>query len=170
MSERTDFSIKGRRLLATPYHYTASGLANIFLLNGVTETTTGYGPMVHIDNINGLHRAIGLHIAEKPEPIIGTEFRFLRRQLALTQEALANRMHVSDQTIANYEKGKTGLGPADPFLRALYLVHVLPDQTRVDVLKPMVEKGARRAPGKLPDVARLVVGEGWQEGGRRRAA
>jgi len=170
MSKRAEFFMRGRELLAEPHHYLASGLPNVFLLNGVTETVTSYGPMLHIENIHGLHRAIGLHIAEKPQAITGGEFRFLRRQLGLTQGALASRMHVSDQTIANYEKDKTGLGPADPFIRALYLVHVLPDQTRVEVLKPMMEKKAKSTPKKLPDVTRLKVVEGWRESGRRQAA
>jgi hypothetical protein len=33
--------------------------------------------MVHVENINGLHRAIGLHIVEEEEPMSGAEFRFL---------------------------------------------------------------------------------------------
>ena len=80
-SERADFFIEGRELLAKPYHYLASGLDTIFLLNGVTEKDTDYGPMVHIENINGLHRAIGLHIVEKTEAMKGPEFSFLRKQM-----------------------------------------------------------------------------------------
>jgi hypothetical protein len=78
-------------------------------------------------------------------------------------------MHVTDQTIANYEKGKTGLGPADPFIRALYLVHILPDRTRVDVLKPMMDRTSNRKPKKLAAVSRSQVAEGWQQG-RNEAA
>ena len=164
MSKRIEFFIKGRELLAEPYAYREIGLGNIILLNGVTTTQTPYGPMTHIEYIHGLHRAIGLAIAEKSEPMSGAEFRFLRKQLGLTQAELAARMHVTDQTIANYEKGRTGLGPADPFMRALYLVHILPDRTRVEVLKPMVEGPAKRKSSKLPAVPRSQVGEGWQHG------
>ena len=81
-----------------------------------------------------------------------------------TQAELATRMHVTDQTIANYEKGKTGFGPADPFIRALYLVHILPDRTRVEVLKPMVEGAGKKKSRKLAAVPRLQVVEGWQQG------
>jgi DNA-binding transcriptional regulator YiaG len=162
MSERVEFFIEGKDLLATPYRYEAAGLDGIFLLNGVTTTDTAYGPMIHIENIHGLHRAIGLHIAEKPEPMTGPEFRFLRKQLELTQSALAKQMRVTDQTVANYEKGKTSLGSADAFMRALYLVHILPEQTRVAVLKPMIETAA--AVGKkLSDLQRRKIVEGWSE-------
>jgi transcriptional regulator with XRE-family HTH domain len=163
MSKRIEFFIKGRELLPEPYPYREIGLGNIVLLNGVTTAQTPYGPMTHIESIHGLHRAIGLAIAEMSAPMRGAEFRFLRKQLGLTQAELAARMHVTDQTIANYEKGKTGLGPADPFLRALYLVHILPNRTRVEVLKPMVERTANKKPKKLPAVSRSQVAEGWQQ-------
>lgn len=169
MSKRIEFFFKGRELLPEPYAYREIGLGNIVLLNGVTTTQTPYGPMTHIECIHGLHRAIGLGIAEKAEPMSGAEFRFLRKQLGLTQAELAARMHVTDQTIANYEKGKTGLGPADPFMRALYLVHILPNRTRVEVLKPMVERTVKRKSKKLLAVPRSQVGEGWQQG-RNEAA
>src|SRR6516225_423619 len=102
MSERAEFLLKGQELLAEPYHYRASGLDDIYLLNGVTFEETPYGPMVTIKKLNGLHRAIGLHIVEKAEPMTGAEFRFLRKQIGFTQAQLGKRLRVSDQTIANY--------------------------------------------------------------------
>src|SRR5258708_22045040 len=140
MTERAEFWIKGREQLAEPYQYSASGLNNVFLLNGVTIENTTYGPMVNIENLNGLHHAIGLYIIEKSEPMTGPEFRFLRKQMELTQEELAAMMKTTDQTIANYEKGKTAdLGPADPFMRLTYLLHIVPEATRADVLRQVAE-------------------------------
>jgi transcriptional regulator with XRE-family HTH domain len=160
MTKRAEFFIRGRDSLAKPYHYQASGLDNIFLLNGVSETNTPHGPMIHIEDIHGLNLAIGLHIAEKPEPMTGAEFRFLRKQLGLSQLQLAARAGVTDQTIANYEKGKVNaLGSADPFLRAIYLVHILPAQTRIRVLKLMMEKVRQ----KLPEVPRRSIVGAWRE-------
>jgi transcriptional regulator with XRE-family HTH domain len=162
----SDFYIKGKRRLAKPFHYKAIGLDNVYLLNGVVVDETAYGAMVHIDNINGLHHAIGLHIVEKREPMIGAEFRFLRKQLQLTQEELAKIMRVTYPTIANYEKGETRLGPADALIRDLYLFKVLPDQTRMGSIKPMID-----APGKkLADVPRQRIVECWQEDEELEAA
>jgi len=62
MSQRAEFCIKGQDFLAVPYHYKASGLDCVFLLNGVTTQETPYGSMVTIKNVHGLHRAIGLSI------------------------------------------------------------------------------------------------------------
>jgi transcriptional regulator with XRE-family HTH domain len=168
MSERAAFFIKGKEFLAEPYHYLASGLDNIFLLNGVSKTMTDYGPMLHIKNINGLHRAVGLHIVEKAEPMSGPEFRFLRKQMGLSQSELADHLGVTDQTIANYEKGKSKMGPADPLMRTCYLLSVLPEQTRVEVIKAMMPP-AQRARKKLPDVPRRKLVEHWMENELRAA-
>lgn len=168
MSDRTDFYMEGREFLAEPYHYAESGLDNIFLLNGVSETMTDYGPMVHIENINGLHRAIGLHIVEKEEPMSGPEFRFLRKQMGLNQAELAKDLAVSDQTIANYEKGNTRLGPADALMRACYLLSVLPAETRVEAVKSVLRPAPRKRK-RLPDVPRRRLVERWAESELRPA-
>jgi DNA-binding transcriptional regulator YiaG len=140
-------------LLAKPYHYEASGLDNVYLRSG----KTAYGQMIHIANVPGLHRAIGLHIVEKAEPLTGPEFRFLRKQIGLSQAALAKRMQVTDQTIANYEKGHVGIGTADPFMRAMYLLHVLPEGTRLEVVKKMVERQRTAKPRKsIPNIQQIV--------------
>jgi DNA-binding transcriptional regulator YiaG len=158
MTERTSFFMKGREFLAEPYHYVESGLDNIFLLNGVSEEKTDYGPMVHVENINGLHRAIGLHIVEKPEPMTGRELRFLRKQMSMTQSELAAHLGVTDQTVANYEKGKTEFGPADGWMRIHYLLSILPEETRLGVIRAVTE-----AHKKLPDVPRRQLVERWME-------
>jgi transcriptional regulator with XRE-family HTH domain len=99
----------------------------------------------------------------------GAEFRFLRKQLELTQAELASIMKTSDQTIANYEKGKTSeLGPADPFMRLTYLLHVVPEETRAEVLKEVAERLGTKA-AKLPDVPRTKIVQKWR-GGKMAAA
>ena len=163
MSERAEFFIKGPQLLTEPYHYVASGLPNVFLLNGVSEANTPYGPMATIEDINGLHNAIGLYIIENPEQMTGAEFRFLRKQLELTQKQLGCYLRVNEQTVANYEKGNTGLGPADPQMRMLYLISVLPEQTRLEVLKDMTAKISSRERAELPQVSRRQIAQCWQE-------
>jgi putative transcriptional regulator len=162
MSERAEFWIKGRKRLAEPFLYSACGLNYIFLLNGVTIEDTSYGPMVNIENLNGLHHAIGLHIIEKSEPMVGAEFRFLRKQMELTQAELACLMRVSEQTIANYEKGKTAdLGPADPFMRLAYLLHIVPKGTGTELLKKLAARSGIDAE-RLPDVSRRKIVQNWR--------
>ena len=107
MTPRAEFHIKGRPRLAEPYHLKGVGLPNIYLLNGVkVEHDPDYGRLVTIDNVDGLHRAIGLHIVEKRDRMTGDELRFLRKQMNLSQAALAKRLRVTDQTVANYETSR----------------------------------------------------------------
>ena len=164
MSERAEFCIAGRDLLAEPYHYRASGLDYVFLLNGVTMRQTPYGPMVAVKNPHGLHRAIGLHIVENPKPMAGLEFRFLRKQMGLTQRQLATWMRTSEQTVANYEKGKTEPGPADAFMRMAYFLHIVPEGTPADVLKALADRLGTGPRPRLPDLARRKIVQRWREG------
>lgn len=165
MKQRAEFCMKNADLLAEPYQYVASGLDNIYLLNGVSHDDTPYGKMVTIKNLNGLHRAIGLHIIEQQEQMTGPEFRFLRKQIGLTQAELANMMRVTDQTVANYEKGNTtDFGPADAFMRMTYFFHIIPDDMRAKIIKAMAEDIARRDDKKgITNVSRLKIVDGWRE-------
>jgi hypothetical protein len=82
-------------------------------------------------------------------------------------------MGVTDQTIANYEKGKSGkdgIGPADAYMRALYLLRILPEQTRVEAIKPLIDVPARNARPKLPQAPRQKIVEGWSETDPRKVA
>jgi hypothetical protein len=66
-------------------------------------------------------------------------------------------MNTTDQTIANYEKGKTAdFGPADPFMRLIYLVYVVPEDERAGILKQMGEQA------KLPDLTWRKIVQQWQ--------
>lgn len=172
MTQRAEFCIKGAELLAEPYHYEASGLPNIYLLSGVSHHDTPYGQMVTIKNLNGLHLAIGLHIIGRQVQMTGPEFRFLRKQMHLTQREVADMMRVTDQTVANYEKGVTeDFGPADAFMRMTYFLHVIPDDMRPKVIKAMADDIARRKDKRgLPDVARLKMVGDWREHQHAHAA
>ncbi len=85
------------------YHYKTCGLDGIYLRNGYTEKSTPYGDAFAINNIEGLHRAIGLHIAVGPEKLSGKEFRFLRKEMDFTQKSLADILDYDRQTIIKWE-------------------------------------------------------------------
>jgi DNA-binding transcriptional regulator YiaG len=169
MTARAKFSIPGEDLLAEPYRYQASGLDYVFLLNGVAREATQHGIMVSIKNIHGLHRAIGLHIVEKSVPMAGAEFRFLRKQMGLTQRTLATLMRTSEQAVATCESNKTKSGPADALMRMTYLLHVVPEATRADVLRPMIDQWAAGEHAKLPDGPRRKIVQLWREGSNAAA-
>jgi DNA-binding XRE family transcriptional regulator len=122
--------------------------------------------MMHVDNINGLHRAIGLHIIEKENPMSRPEFRFLRSQMGLSRAELAKDFGVSDQTIANYEKG-IPIGPADVLIRAWYLLSASRGDA-VGAVNPVLRPGPRKRK-KLADVPRRRLVERWVENELRDA-
>jgi putative transcriptional regulator len=173
MSKRMEFYIKGRPLLEKPYHLSDIGLPNVYLLNGVEiEDDPDYGKLVTITDIHGLHHAIGFRIITKLEPMTGDEMRFLRKQMSLTQEALASRLSVGVQTVANYEKGKTAnLGPADPMMRMLYALHVLPREEHAELYRGFLDAimDVKLKP-KMPEPVRRKISGRWHDDGHRIAA
>lgn len=103
------------------YHYLSCGLDNIYLLNGYEVHETEDGPTYGIHNFDALHRAIALGLVNKPAPLNGKEFRFLRVELDLSQKAIADLFGYTDQTVANWEKGKTEIQVlADATIRQYY--------------------------------------------------
>jgi DNA-binding transcriptional regulator YiaG len=160
MTARYEFALKGRRHLPKPYHFKASGLPNVYLLSGVKiERDADYGELVTIDHLPDLMMAIAFSLVRKPERLTGGEMRFLRKRMGATQSDLGAELWVSEQTIANCEKGKTDAGPADRALRFLFLAHVADDMGIAEELRMEAEKlmrpsqRDRRAPKAGPWLA-----------------
>lgn len=138
MSDRAEFHVRGQPLDGTPLHYTASGLDYVYLSNGFTvEDDPDYGRIVTIENVDDLHCAIGLHIIQKKRGLTGAEFRFLRKQMKLKQKELAHGWGMDEQTVANYEKGKTIPTASDHLMRLEFALWMMPPDTRAEVLKEL---------------------------------
>ena len=104
------------------YHYTDSGLDNVYLENGYTIHPTPYGEGVSIQNSESLHKAISRWLITRPVPLNGAELRFLRTEMECTQRDLAGIIGATEQTLRLWEKGRTKHipGTADRLLRVLY--------------------------------------------------
>ena len=103
--------------------YTGCGLRNVWLQNGYTVKQTPHGKAVAIQDVDGLHRVLALMITRKPR-MSGAEFRFLRKELDLSQAALAQMFGYDAQTIALWEKNKVRVPRlADRMLRLIYREH-----------------------------------------------
>jgi DNA-binding transcriptional regulator YiaG len=106
------------------YHYVESGLDNIWLRNGYLEEKTAYGPTLAFNDIAGLHRSISLAVVEQSGELRGTEIRFLRRQLDMSQASLAELIGVTSHSLALWEKGEAPItSPADKLLRLMVKGH-----------------------------------------------
>jgi DNA-binding transcriptional regulator YiaG len=102
------------------YHYRECGLRNVWLANGYEVRETPYGKGISINDIPGLHRAIGRSLICKGGKLTGTELRFLRTELGLSQAKLAEALGNEAQTVALWEKKGSQPRMADRFVRALY--------------------------------------------------
>ena len=103
--------------------YTGCGVRNVWLQNGYTVKQTPHGKAVAIQDVDGLHRVLALMITRKPR-MSGAEFRFLRKELNLSQAALAQMFGYDAQTIALWEKNKQRVPRlADRMLRLIYREH-----------------------------------------------
>jgi len=116
-------SSSGRAL--QPFHYTASGLSDVWLVNGFHIEQTPDGPALSIEDADGLHDAIARSIVTAKRPIGAAELRYLRKLLGLSQANVARLIGVSDQTIARWEKAETVIDPAaDRLIRFVVLEHL----------------------------------------------
>ena len=118
------------------FHYTDCGLLNVWLANGYKTIRTPYGKATSIEDVAGLHRTIGIRLAKEKPHLIGCEFRFLRKEINLSQAMLGALMGYTDgQQIAKWEKAARVPKLADGALRQLFLESVNEKNTQfTDIL------------------------------------
>lgn len=102
------------------YHYTRSGLDNIWLINGFEIHETPYGKGVSVQDVEGLHKVIGKAIIAKSGRITGKECRFLRIGLEMSQKRIGELVGKDAQTIARWEKSDELNQDADFVVRHIY--------------------------------------------------
>lgn len=163
MTHTRRFGVRGQKLAKHPYQYRACGLDDVYLTSGFEAKNTAYGPSVTIHDIPGLHRAIGHSIIIDNKPLTAREFRFLRKNMDMTQEALAARLRVDVQTVARYEKDQTAIpGATDMVVRIMFAVHIAPPERREEIMEEVaaiIEDQLSEATGADKEFGP----EGWRE-------
>lgn len=102
------------------YHYTESGLRNVWLANGYKVRNVAGEAAVAVHDLDQLHQAIGRSLARKPK-LTGTEVRFLRKEMGISQKRLADMLGSTEQTVSLWERhGRMPVG-YDRLMRAFYL-------------------------------------------------
>ncbi len=102
------------------YHYTESGLNSIWLANGYKIHATAFGKGVAVEDVDGLPRCIALHLINNKPNMSGAEFRFLRKELDMSQANLATAIGKDAQSVARWEKHGRVPKMADRFLRVIF--------------------------------------------------
>jgi DNA-binding transcriptional regulator YiaG len=113
------------------YHYTESGLQNVWLKNGYVIHKTPYGGGASIQDVPGLHRAICSVLTKLPK-LTGAEFRFLRKELEMSQKALATLLGTSEQNVSLWERRGRVPRTTDRLIKLIYLEKV---QKNVKILE-----------------------------------
>ena len=168
MTHARRFVREGEQAAAKPYHYRACGLDDVYLLSGFERKETAYGPTTFIHDVPGLHRAIGLNLTESPKPLSPREFRFLRKNMNLTQEHLAKRLRVDAQTVARYEKDQTSIpGATDTVLRMMFLLFACSKEERDELLayiRELLEEKRNESAAATDKSFSFTPDRGWSEG------
>ena len=140
------------------YHYTESGLSNVYLVNGFNVEVIDEEEYTSIDDMNGLHRTIALAIVDSNSPLTNEEFKFLRIELNLSQKVLANSFGVNEQTIARYEKNETKIPrTTDASLRSLFMESLDKNNPVGHFLELLAE-----AEAAAEDIRLEEVGDHWK--------
>lgn len=103
------------------FHYTSCGLRDVWLANGYHAIKTPYGEAVSIEDLEGLHKALGHLLVTYRPKLTGAEFRFLRKELDMSQHRLAELLGNSEQSVALWEKKGHVPKWADRFIRLIYI-------------------------------------------------
>ena len=135
-------------------HYTDCGLRNIWLKNGYRHRKTPYGPGTAIEDLPGLHRAIGLWIVRSRPRLTGAELRFLRKELDISQKRLAEILGVEEQTVSLWERRGKMPKMADRFARALYREHAEGNAKIQDIVERLAAKDKKEREARRAEFAR----------------
>ncbi|SOY86833.1 hypothetical protein [Cupriavidus taiwanensis] len=104
------------------YHYTDSGLKNVWLANGYEILRTPYGKGVAIRDLDGLFVAICIALAKRPSPLTGSEFRYVRSVgLMESQAGLAKLLGSNEELVTRWEASGKVPSWADKLVRLIYL-------------------------------------------------
>lgn len=117
------------------YHYTDSGLNNVWLKSGFNIVDTPYGRGVSIDDADGLHALLATDLTKKPGRLTGKELRFFAHNAApFTAEFCqhASRSGTGRQSLE--EAGKVPK-PADAMMQMPLLEKVRGDEKMSEITK-----------------------------------
>lgn len=117
-------SAKVKTIEPEQYHYTLSGLENVYLRGGVIEYICAEcgERSTAIKNIRNLHKVLAFSLISAKRRLDGKELRFLREYLGYSADDLAGIMDYSVETIRKIESNsQKPKATYDNFLKILVL-------------------------------------------------
>jgi DNA-binding transcriptional regulator YiaG len=140
------------------YHYTESGLQNVWLANGFKTRKVAGGVAVAIIDLEGLHEAIGRNLAHKGH-LTGGEFRFLRKELDLSQKRVASLVGKSEEAVSKWERLGHVPNSATRLVQGIYLETIDGDIK----FRQLVEELAELDRVHQEKIVFEDTAEGWRE-------
>lgn len=145
-----------------PILYRGSGLDGIYLCNGYERQQINGEWFTSIEDIEGLHVAIGMYLVEHKPTLASDEIRFIRNVMDRTQGEIAEALGVDEQTVARWEKGKTAMsGPADRTLRIIFLASVMDPEELMSFVSELPELSKREVQSDQVTFERDDKSEEW---------
>ncbi len=150
------------------YHYTESGLDNVYLVNGFEITPLENGDKeIFIHDLSGLHKAIGLNLIFKQGLLSGKEIKFIRTTFDFSQKTLGKILGCDYQTILLWEKGSHPISKsADHLLRVLFYSYLHPEKEKLifDLVNEIAELDAQGEPSvELNKMQFREDGDQWKK-------
>lgn len=107
-----------------PYHYTESGLDNVYLYGIIQYKCTQCDEEApEIPNLEKLHLLIAKALVCKQESLSSKEILFLRKELGLKSKEMANLLSVTPQEYSKWENDRDIISPVyDRYLRSIYVL------------------------------------------------
>jgi len=103
------------------YHYTESGLDNVYLENVEIYRCECGEEFASIPAIIELNSVIGLNLIKKKTYLNGSEIRFLRKNAGLTAKSFAAYIGVNKSTLSRWENNKQDIDKSnDRLVRLVY--------------------------------------------------
>lgn len=152
-----------RKTKAPKHHYVECGLDNVWIEGGFDEVDSPYGKGIAIHDMDGLHECIARCLVEKPAPLTGREFRFLRNELDMSQSTVGLLCGREERMVRNWETRDEPVDePANTLVRFIYAQHIKPSANYVGFAKKIREIQALDK--KLHEVKLRIrsTKDGWQ--------
>lgn len=107
------------------YRYTDSGLDNV-IIEGVNFIKDDAGEeCLMIPNVVGLHKTIAHGIVVRRAGMSGSELRFIRTELGMTQAELATMIHRESLAVSRWERGECPIDANAEAVVRLYAIQTL---------------------------------------------
>ena len=133
------------------YHYTECGLDNVFIEDmNMVQDHAGEATAT-VPAIGLLHQVIAEGIVTLPSKMSGKELRFLRTEMGLTQEKLADILKVTLLTVSRWEREETPIKDTAEMLIRLMAVERLELDVDMDIdeVSAKVTLGPRKDPIRI---------------------